>query len=120
MLGRLRALGITLAIDDFGTGYSNLVYLKRFDVEALKIDQSFVRRLCEDSQDEAIVRAIIQMAASLNLHTVAEGIEDAATLQRLRELGCTRGQGFYWAPALPVARFAERMRATLAQAVPQS
>ena len=120
MLGRLRALGITLAIDDFGTGYSNLVYLKRFDVEALKIDQSFVRRLCEDSQDEAIVRAIIQMAASLNLHTVAEGIEDAATLQRLRELGCTRGQGFYWAPALPAARFAERMRAPLAQAVPQS
>ncbi|MBB6342699.1 diguanylate cyclase (GGDEF)-like protein [Pseudomonas fluvialis] len=120
MLGRLRALGITLAIDDFGTGYSNLAYLKRFDVEALKIDQSFVRRLCEDSQDEAIVRAIIQMAASLNLHTVAEGIEDAATLQRLRELGCTRGQGFYWAPALPAARFAERVRAPLAAAVPQS
>ena len=120
MLGRLRALGITLAIDDFGTGYSNLVYLKRFDVEALKIDQSFVRRLCEDSQDEAIVRAIIQMAASLNLHTVAEGIEDAATLQRLRELGCTRGQGFYWAPALPAASFAERVRAPLAQTEFQS
>ena len=120
MLGRLRALGITLSIDDFGTGYSNLAYLKRFDVESLKIDQSFVRRLCDDSQDEAIVRAIIQMAASLNLHTVAEGIEDAATLQRLRELGCTRGQGFYWAPALPAASFAERVRTPLAQTEFQS
>lgn len=120
MLARLRAMGITLAIDDFGTGYSNLAYLKRFDVESLKIDQSFVRRLCEDSQDEAIVRAIIQMAASLNLHTVAEGIEDAATLLRLRELGCTRGQGFYWAPALPAESFAERARAPEAQTVAQS
>lgn len=111
LLGRLRERGVGIAIDDFGTGYSNLGYLKRFAVERLKIDQSFIRHLSEDGDNEVIVRAIIQMAHSLKLMTVAEGIEDAATLARLSELGCDRGQGFHWAPALPAAafqRFAEQ------------
>jgi diguanylate cyclase (GGDEF)-like protein len=105
-LGRLRARGIAFSIDDFGTGYSNLAYLKRFEVERLKIDQSFVRRLITNADDEAIVRAILQMAAALRLGVIAEGIEDEATLCRLRELGCAQGQGFYWSPALPPERFA--------------
>lgn len=104
-LRRLRSLGVSFAIDDFGTGYSNLGYLKRFDVEKLKIDQSFVRRLTEDVHDEAIVRAIIQMANSLNLTTIAEGVEDAATLARLAELGCGEGQGYHWAKPLPAREF---------------
>lgn len=100
LLGRLRTQGIRLSIDDFGTGYSNLGYLKRFEVECLKIDQSFVRRMTENANDAGIVRAIIEMAHSLNLDVVAEGVEDAATLSRLIELGCEYGQGFHWSPAL--------------------
>jgi diguanylate cyclase (GGDEF)-like protein len=104
-LASLRRMGVRFAIDDFGTGYSNLAYLKRFEVERLKIDQTFVRRLTDDVQDQAIVRAIVQMAASLNLFTVAEGVEDAATLALLGELGCQQGQGFHWSPAVPAADF---------------
>ena len=104
-LGDLKAMGVALSIDDFGTGYSNLSYLQRFEVERLKIDQSFVRRLRSGSQDEAIVRAIIQMAKSLNLGTVAEGIEDEPTLERVKALGCDLGQGFLWSKALPEEEF---------------
>jgi diguanylate cyclase (GGDEF)-like protein len=105
MLGRLRAMGITFAIDDFGTGYSNLAYLKRFEVERLKIDQSFIRRLTHNAEDDAIVSAILQMAQALRLGVIAEGVEDAVTLARLRQLGCAQGQGYHWAPALPAERF---------------
>jgi diguanylate cyclase (GGDEF)-like protein len=104
-LASLRRMGVRFAIDDFGTGYSNLAYLKRFEVERLKIDQTFVRRLTDDVQDQAIVRAIVQMARSLNLYTVAEGVEDAATLALLGDLGCQQGQGFHWSPAVPPAEF---------------
>jgi diguanylate cyclase (GGDEF)-like protein len=105
LLQRLRALGVGLAIDDFGTGYSNLGYLKRFEVRRLKIDQSFIRRLGVDKHDEAIVRAIIQMASSLQLTTVAEGVESAEVLARLIDMGCTEGQGQHWAAALPAEEF---------------
>ncbi|MBI5258681.1 MAG: EAL domain-containing protein [Burkholderiales bacterium] len=105
MFKRLRAVGITFAIDDFGTGYSNLAYLKRFEVERLKIDQSFIRRLTVNADDEAIVSAILQMAGALRLGVIAEGVEDADTLARLRALGCSQGQGYHWSPALPPARF---------------
>jgi diguanylate cyclase (GGDEF)-like protein len=105
MLKRLRNMGIRLSIDDFGTGYSNLGYLRRFEVERLKIDQSFVRRMLRNSDDAGIVRAIIQMAHSLNLEAVAEGIEDGATLAALNALGCENGQGFHWSPALPPEEF---------------
>ena len=96
-LAHLRGEGVHLSIDDFGTGYSNLGYLKKFEVEALKIDQSFVRKMDDQSNDAAIVRAIIQMANSLGLKTIAEGVEDAPTLALLRSLGCTQAQGYYWA-----------------------
>ena len=110
-LANLRRLGVRFAIDDFGTGYSNLAYLKRFEVERLKIDQTFVRRLTDDVQDQAIVRAIVQMASSLNLYTVAEGVEDGATLALLGDLGCQQGQGFHWSPAVPAAEFEAFLRA---------
>ena len=110
-LRNLRAMGLSFSIDDFGTGYSNLSYLQRFEVERLKIDQSFVRRLPHSPQDEAIVHAIIQMAKSLKLATVAEGIEDEATLARLKDLGCTTGQGFYWSRALAPEAFEAFYRA---------
>ena len=110
-LASLRRMGVRFAIDDFGTGYSNLAYLKRFEVERLKIDQTFVRRLTDDVQDQAIVRAIVQMAASLNLFTVAEGVEDGATLALLGDLGCQQGQGFHWSPAVPAAEFEKFLQA---------
>jgi diguanylate cyclase (GGDEF)-like protein len=105
LLGRLRAMGVHLAIDDFGTGYSNLGYLRRFQVARLKIDQSFIRRMTHDAHDAGIVAAIVQMAHSLKLEVVAEGIEDAQTLAKLIELGCEFGQGFHWSPAIPPAEF---------------
>ena len=105
LLKSVRSLGVHLSIDDFGTGYSNLGYLTRFEVERLKIDQSFIRRMTENAHDEGIVRAIIEMAHSLNLEVLAEGVENLTVLNRLKELGCEYGQGFYWSPALPADEF---------------
>jgi len=112
-LSNLRAEGVHLSIDDFGTGYSNLGYLKKFEVEALKIDQSFVRKMDDQTGDAAIVRAIIQMSASLGLKTIAEGVEDAGTAALLRSLGCNQAQGYFWARPMPadeVAGFVEFWR----------
>lgn len=100
-LAVLRSEGVHFSIDDFGTGYSNLGYLKKFEVGALKIDQSFVRKMDDQTGDAAIVRAIIQMAASLGLTTIAEGVEDAGTAALLRSLGCNQAQGYYWARPMP-------------------
>ncbi|XHS80236.1 putative bifunctional diguanylate cyclase/phosphodiesterase [Burkholderiaceae bacterium UC74_6] len=101
----LKRLGVRLSIDDFGTGYSNLSYLQRFEVDKLKIDQSFVRRLGERESDRAIVRAIIQMAKSLNLVTTGEGIENETTRSLLVEMGCDQGQGYALGRPQPVERF---------------
>ena len=98
---RLKKIGVKLSIDDFGTGYSSLSYLKRFAVDKLKIDQSFVRELHQNQEDAAIVRAVVQMAKSLNLRTIAEGIESENILQILAEYGCNEVQGYYFSKPVP-------------------
>jgi diguanylate cyclase (GGDEF)-like protein len=96
-LNQIRALGVHLAIDDFGTGYSSLAYLRRFPVEVLKIDRSFVSGLGGEPEDEAIVEMIIALARSLELVVVAEGVETASQLEHLKWLGCSTIQGYYFA-----------------------
>lgn len=100
-VSRIRELGVRLAIDDFGTGYSSLSYLKRWRVDYLKIDRSFVRDLVTDLSDLAIVGAIIAMAKHLNIQVVAEGIEGWQQLEKLRQLGCDFAQGFLFAKPAP-------------------
>ncbi len=104
-IARLQAMGVGLSIDDFGTGYSNLGYLQRFDVQALKIDQRFVRGLADGPQGEAIVRAIAHLAEGLGIRSVAEGIEQEDEVQRLAALGCEAGQGRWWSEPLPGPAF---------------
>ena len=97
ILGRLKELGVTLAVDDFGTGFSSLAYLKRFPVDALKIDRTFVEGLGEDDEDRAFVRSIISLADALGLEVVAEGVETQLQSKILAQLGCHRAQGYLYA-----------------------
>jgi diguanylate cyclase (GGDEF)-like protein len=100
---KLRELGVHIAIDDFGTGYSSLSYLKRWRVDTLKIDRSFIRDLVTDMSDLAIVSAIIAMATHLHIKVVAEGIEGWQQLEKLRQLGCTYAQGYLFARPMAAA-----------------
>jgi diguanylate cyclase (GGDEF)-like protein len=100
----LRHAGSRVYIDDFGTGFSNLSYLKTLPVDAVKIDQSFIRAIDTDASDVAIVTSVIAMARQLRLDTIAEGIETAAQAERLRELGCKYGQGYYFSRPMPAAQ----------------
>ncbi len=104
-LTALKGLGVKLSIDDFGTGYSSLAYLKRFNVDKLKIDQSFIRELCSNPDDEAIVSAVITMARQLRLRTVAEGVENAEQATMLRRFDCDEVQGFHFGRPMPAADF---------------
>jgi EAL domain-containing protein (putative c-di-GMP-specific phosphodiesterase class I) len=102
-------MGVRVSIDDFGTGYSSLSYLKRFPVDTVKIDRSFVMDIDEDPDDAAIVAAIIALAGSLTMDTVAEGVETKEQLAFLKERGCSSYQGFLFSRALPAQEFAELM-----------
>lgn len=100
-LSALSDMGVSIAIDDFGTGYSNLGYLRKFHATRLKIDRSFIRSCVDCEHDQSLVKAIINMSDSLGLESIAEGIEDEATLRLIGSLGCKQGQGYYWSRPLP-------------------
>jgi EAL domain-containing protein (putative c-di-GMP-specific phosphodiesterase class I) len=119
----LKALGVRLLLDDFGTGYSSLAYLKRFPMDVLKIDRSFIDGMGTDDENCAIVEAIIRMARALDLEVVAEGLESEQQLQELRRLGCHCVQGFVVSPPLAsddVERFLQEQLAVSAAARPLS
>jgi diguanylate cyclase (GGDEF)-like protein/PAS domain S-box-containing protein len=105
LLNELRDMGISLSIDDFGTGYSSLAYLKRFPIDSLKIDRSFITELPTDSENAAIIRAIIQMAHGLEIHVVGEGVETAEQAGFLSDQACDRVQGFHYSKPLPQQEF---------------
>jgi diguanylate cyclase (GGDEF)-like protein len=105
-LNRIKALGVRLAIDDFGTGYSSLSYLRRFPIDVLKIDQSFIRGLSRDSSDAALVNAIISLGKSLKLTVIAEGVETLEQLDFLKAHQCEEGQGYYFSKAVAPDAFA--------------
>jgi diguanylate cyclase (GGDEF)-like protein len=111
-LDELKSLGIALAIDDFGTGYSSLGYLDQLPIDVLKIDKTFVDRLGSKVGESPLVHAVLQLGHSLGLDTIVEGIETLHQLNRLKELGCTRGQGFYLGKPMPAAEIAGLLHST--------
>ena len=110
VLRNLKALGVHISIDDFGTGYSSLSYLRRFPIDVLKIDQSFVRELSTDKDDAAIVRAIVTLAHSLRLQVIAEGVETSEQLDFLRAEGCDMMQGYHYSRPVGTAAFEDLLR----------
>lgn len=109
VLQQLHELGAQLSIDDFGTGYSSLAYLKKLPVQTLKIDYSFIRNMLDDKQDELIVESTIHLAHSLSLKVVAEGVENAALIERLSNMGCDEAQGYHIGRPMPLSQIDEWM-----------
>ena len=108
---RIQKLGVRLVFDDFGTGYASLSYLKKFPLDGLKIDRSFVRDLLSDSDDAAIVNSTIGLGKQLGLSVIAEGIETRATADLLATMGCEEGQGYFFGKPMPVAALEEQFLA---------
>jgi EAL domain-containing protein (putative c-di-GMP-specific phosphodiesterase class I) len=111
ILGRLNDMGVQLSLDDFGTGFSSLAYLKRFPIDRLKIDQSFIRHCDQDRDDAIISQTIIALAHGLKIKVIAEGIETAAHLDFLKANECDEGQGYFISRPLPF----DQLRALLAK-----
>jgi CheY-like chemotaxis protein len=117
-LHALKAVGVMIAIDDFGTGYSNLSYLKRFPIDTIKVDQIFIRDIVTDTDDAAIIRAIIAMAHQLKLEVVAEGVETEAQASFLRRNHVDLVQGYLFAPALDAAAFGQLLDTHMSRPLP--
>jgi diguanylate cyclase (GGDEF)-like protein len=107
ILEQLSRMGVVVSVDDFGTGYSSMAYLRRFPIDKLKIDRTFIGELLSRADDASIVRAIVSLAHNLRLKVVAEGVETSDQLELLRSLGCDQYQGFWFSPAVPAPKFAE-------------
>ena len=105
MLHEIKEIGVSISVDDFGTGYSSLAYLKRFPIDELKIDRSFVTDIPANNDDYAIIRAVIAMSHSLELNVVAEGVENEEQLNFLRNLNCNALQGNLFSVPLPEQEF---------------
>jgi diguanylate cyclase len=116
ILEQLSRMGVVVSVDDFGTGYSSMAYLRRFPIDKLKIDRTFIGELMSRSDDASIVRAIVSLAHNLRLKVVAEGVETSEQLELLRSLGCDQYQGFCFSPAVPAPQFAELLVASRKQA----
>jgi EAL domain-containing protein (putative c-di-GMP-specific phosphodiesterase class I) len=101
IMNQLKKMGVRLSVDDFGTGYSSLSYVKRFPLDELKIDKLFVQHMRDNRGDQQIVRSVIDLAHIFDLKVVAEGVEDEATLQELRQMGCDIAQGYVISRAMP-------------------
>ncbi|HKR99060.1 MAG TPA: EAL domain-containing protein, partial [Candidatus Dormibacteraeota bacterium] len=106
----LHSMGIHLALDDFGTGYSSLTYLRQFPIDVLKIDRSFVAGVASDQHDASVTRAIVQLGKSLELSTVAEGVERPEQVYELLRLHCEYGQGYYFARPMSAGDMSEYLR----------
>jgi EAL domain-containing protein (putative c-di-GMP-specific phosphodiesterase class I) len=115
-LHQLRELGVRMIMDDFGTGYSSLSYLHSFPFDRMKIDRSFVRHMIEKPDSAAIVRAIVQLGASLGISTIAEGVETLEQFQALRQMGCGEVQGYLFSRPEPIADALKRLPPRLAVA----
>jgi EAL domain-containing protein (putative c-di-GMP-specific phosphodiesterase class I) len=109
-LERLKALGVNLSIDDFGAGYSSLSYLKRLPADILKMDSAFLGGLGEDAEDTAIVRMVVDLAHTLGMKVIAEGVESWEQAALLGEMGCDMAQGYYFARPLPHEELSEFLR----------
>jgi EAL domain-containing protein (putative c-di-GMP-specific phosphodiesterase class I) len=116
ILKALRATGVQLAVDDFGTGYSSLSYLRKFPIDALKIDQSFVRQITSAPDETTIVTAVISMGRSLKLRVVAEGVETQEELLFLQAHQCDEAQGYFFSPPVPPQQFASLLRTGIPEA----
>jgi EAL domain-containing protein (putative c-di-GMP-specific phosphodiesterase class I) len=114
-LEKLSEMGVLVSVDDFGTGYSSMSYLRRFPIDHLKIDRSFLSEITARSDDASIVGAIVSLAHNLRLKVIAEGVETTAQLDLLKTLGCDQYQGYQFSPPVPVADFERLMRSVYAK-----